>query len=175
MPGLTHKRARRAGCVVASYVGVGEFLARLGAALDMATEVAEEALPAVRAALASTADARTAPDGTPWAPTKQGAPALPGASRAIGVSLAGRTFIVTLDELRWIAHNFGAGGSSQSSEAIKARKRRDGERASGQRAASRFHAPKRQIIPHTGEPLPEGVRKALEDAAKTVAARRGAK
>lgn len=62
--------------------------------------IAEEARPAILEEARRTAAAGTAPDGTPWAPTKDGRKALPNAASAISAVVSGSTVAVITLVLR---------------------------------------------------------------------------
>ena len=75
-------------------------LAPIENVLDQLENVQEWALPPaaqeVEKHLKDTARAHTTPEGKPWAPTKEGAPALNNAANEITVRVAGQTIIVEL-------------------------------------------------------------------------------
>lgn len=136
------------------------------------TDVAKEAAPDVLKAMQRTASAGTTPDGTPWPKRADGARALPNAADSLTASVSGPKVTVRIAP-PYSYHHGGAGGTSQTKDAKRARAgvKRDRERreAAGEKVAkSKFHAPARQIIPHPYEPIPAGVGEAIAAAAQRV-------
>lgn len=136
-------------------------------------EVAREAVGDVREALAKTCAAGEAPDGTPWKPLADGAgDPLTGAASALKAEQKGNRVLVRVGP-PWVFHHYGAGGSSKTKAARSARARAAKAKAraaeSGEKVkASKFHAPRRQMIPDPGDPIPDGVRDACAAAAARV-------
>lgn len=129
-------------------------------------QVAREAEKGIARVARETAAAGTTPSGEKWPERKDGGKALRGAPNEISSSAKG-----TRVELKigtpYVFHNYGAGGSSTTKEAERARKRSAAKRAATG-TKSKFHAPRRQILPDVGEPIPAGMREAIEDAAARV-------
>lgn len=131
---------------------------------EIATETAKLAEDPVRLALAKTAYAGTTPSGEDWEPLADGGKALRLAGAAIKMVRSGPRLRATIGK-PYVFHNFGAGGSSQTKEARRHRARTaKAQRASGKK--SKFHAPRRQILPDQSDPMPKGVRDAVEAASK---------
>jgi hypothetical protein len=128
--------------------------------------VAKEAEAGVLAAARSTAAAGEAPSGQAWAERAEGGKALDGAATAIEVSTKGPRIDLKIGP-PWVFHNRGAGGSSTTKEAERHRKRAEARRVKGG-TKSKFHAPRRQIIPTAGEPIPAPMKEAIADAAARV-------
>lgn len=81
--------------------------------------IAEEALPDVLEEVRATADAGTTPDGQPWAPTREGKRALPGAGAAITAIVSGASEAVITLILRgkYVFHHRGIGKGKGKAEA----------------------------------------------------------
>lgn len=107
-----------------------------------------------------------APDGEPWPDRKEGGKALRGAGDAIKSSASGNRLTYSLGP-PYAFHNWGAGGSSTTKKA-ESERRRTARRQEKTGTSSKFHAPKRQILPVAGEKLPETISEAIADAAKSV-------
>lgn len=107
-----------------------------------AAEVAKEAMPKVLQIVRETAAKGQSPDGTPWRPRKDGAPALAKASTLITARVLGTVIQLEVPYPYSIHHN---------QEGTKTR-------------------PRRQILPE-GEVPPE-IQRAIEEAAAKVFARR---
>lgn len=128
-------------------------------------QVAREAEKPVADVARKSAAAGQAPDGTAWAPRKEdGAQALRGAPDAIQSSTKGNQIKLTIGP-PYAYHNAGAGGSSQTKEAKRARAR-SAKKRSETGTKSRFHAPRRQILPASGEPVPKAINEAIETTAR---------
>jgi hypothetical protein len=128
--------------------------------------VAKEAEADVLAAARSTAAAGEAPSGEAWPERAEGGKALEGAAAAIESSTKGTRIDLKIGK-PYVFHNHGAGGSSMTKEAERHRKRAEAQRAkSGTK--SKFHAPRRQIIPNAGDPIPEPIKEAIAEAAARV-------
>lgn len=137
---------------------------RLG---NFAEGAAKRAAPKVLAALKSTAAAGTAPDGTPWAPLKGGGKPLEGAAGAITLEVSGATLKAKIGE-PWVYQDAGAGGASTSKDAERARKKATKKQETIKKThtgrASKFHAPRRQILPGPEDDMPAAVVAALSEA-----------
>lgn len=129
-------------------------------------QVAKEAEADVLAAARATADAGQAPDGSAWPAKKDGGKPLPGAGAAIKSSTKGNRIALTIGP-PWTFHHHGAGGSSTTKEAERHRKRAAAQRAASG-AKSKFHAPRRQILPVHGDPIPGPMKEAIAAAAARV-------
>lgn len=127
---------------------------------------AKEAEPGVLAAARATASAGQAPDGKPWPKKADGGKALEGAAGAIKSSAKGSRVELAI-EPPWTYHHHGAGGSSTTKEAARHRQR-TATRHAEDGTKSKFHAPRRQIIPVQGDPVPAPMKKAIADASKRV-------
>lgn len=145
---------------------LADFIAGMEKLQTMNALVARDAEKPVADVARKSAASGHAPDGTAWAPRKEGGPALSGAAEAIASSTKANVIKLAVDA-PYAFHNHGAGGSSQTKEAKRARsatKKRQAE--SGTK--SKFHAPKRQILPAPGEPIPAAMNDAIEKSAAKV-------
>lgn len=113
-------------------------VAKLRRLRTLGERAAAIAAPKLLAEVQRTAAAGTAPDGTPWAPLKRGGRALPSASGALSVRVAGHIVQLVLRG-PYVLHNRGTG-----------------------------HAPKRQILPPRGLGLPQRYREICAAAARQV-------
>lgn len=128
--------------------------------------VAKEAEKDVADAVRETARQAQTPTGEAWAPRKEdGGLALRGAADAIESSTKGTAIVLRIGP-PWVFHHYGAGGSSTTKGAERLRKKSSARRAElGQK--SKFHAPRRQILPNPSD-VPESVREAIQKAAEHV-------
>ena len=137
---------------------------RLG---EFSSRAARRAAPKVLAALKATAAAGTDPQGKAWPPLAGGGAPMQGAADAISIETSGGDIKAKIGE-PWVYLDAGAGGVSQSKDAIRSRKKAAKKQATIKRTntgrASKFHAPRRQILPGPDDPIPPGVEKALSDA-----------
>lgn len=143
------------------------FIAGVEKLQAMNADVAREAeKPVADVARKSAADGK-APDGSPWAPKKDdGGRALKDAGSAVASSTKGNQIKLTVGT-PYAFHNSGAGGTSQTKEAKRMRARtRKRQAETGKK--SKFHAPKRQILPASGEPIPKAMSDAIEESARKV-------
>lgn len=111
--------------------------------------IAEEARADVEGAIKATASAGTAPDGTPWAPKKDGGgQPLRGAAAAVRAFVSGssQAVITLVIRGRYVIHQF------------------------GRKSAKGGGLPARPILPTRGD-VPPSVAKAIADAARRVASR----
>lgn len=139
-------------------------LSALDHVADLAVETAKRAEEPVRLALAATARAGESPTGEEWAPRQDGSQALPLAGASIALARSGPRLKATIG-MPYVYHQHGAGGSSQTKEAKRHRARTaKAQAASGKK--SKFHSPRRQILPAPGDPMPPRVRKAVDEAAR---------
>lgn len=128
----------------------------LGLAAKIEAAGAEAASAALRREMKATVGAGTAPDGKPWPAKKGGGRALSGAASGLIFETSDAVASVAIG-VPLAYHDGGAGGSSDSKGAARAKRYRAKKRkAAG--TASKFHAPKRQIIPTEMTPR---IRKAL--------------
>lgn len=142
------------------------FINRVERLRGLNEEAATEAAPEVLGALQETAAAGTTPSGDPWAPKADGGRALSNAAKTIKISTKGSQVVATIGPPEGF-HNWGAGGSSQTKKAQQARARAARAAAkSGKR--SKFHAPRRQILPGPGDPIPPAVNDAMRESARRV-------
>lgn len=155
---------------MSGYDVLNDFIAGVERLGEMNRLVAEEAEKVVLAAARATAAAGQSPSGDAWAERKEGGKALKGAAEALSSSVDGNRVEIRLGP-PWVFHNYGAGGSSTTRDAVRARERGAAKRAKGGGPASKFHAPKRQILPIKGEPIPSAIGEAIAKAAKRVFAR----
>lgn len=151
---------------MSGYAAFEDFIAGVEKLGEMNRLTAKEAEAGVLAAARETAAAGQAPDGTSWANRKEGGKALTGAAAAIESSTKGARVILKIGP-PFVFHNFGAGGSSTTKEAARHRERTKARQAKSG-TSSKFHAPQRRILPGQNEPMPEGIREAIADAAKKV-------
>jgi|GEM_PF-1733002 len=143
-----------------------DFAKRIGELTALNDGIAKEAEKDVADAVRDTARAGTDPYGDAWPALQAGGQALKGAADAIQSSVLGRTITLSV-EPPYVYHQFGAGGTSQTKAAERARKRAAHKREkTGKR--SKFHAPQRMIIPTYTRDIPDGIRKALKTAAERV-------
>lgn len=132
----------------------------------MNEDVAKAAEKPVADIARKSAAAGESPTGTKWAPKKDGGDALVQAGEAIQSGIAGTAIVLTIGP-PYVFHNHGAGGSSQTKDAIRARKATAARQASTG-TKSHFHSPKRQILPAAGEPVPEPMKEAIREVARDV-------
>lgn len=142
------------------------FVRRVEALGKMNAEAAKEAAPDVLEALQKTARAGTSPSGEPWPPKADGGRALGGAAKAIEVTTKGPQVVAHIGPPEGF-HNWGAGGSSTTKKAVQARARA-ARVAAKSGTKSKFHAPRRQILPGPGDPIPPAVNDAMRAAAARV-------
>ena len=143
-----------------------DFIARLEELRSLNEDVAKAAEKGVLEAARASVKAAETPSGEPWAPLKEGGRALKGAAVALTSRVKGNRIDVKVDE-PYGYHNHGAGGSSTTKEAVRSRKRTAARQAKTG-IKSKFHAPRRQILPVAGEPIPDAMNEAIADAAKRV-------
>ncbi len=115
----------------------------LGERVDEAAPVAAER--ALRASLEATAGAGRDPQGKPWAGRVDGGRPLVGVVAQIRIERDGDRVYARIGSPAAF-HHYGAGGSSTSPAAERARKRAARRRAEAG-TASKFHAPARRILP----------------------------
>ncbi len=143
-----------------------DFIAGVERLSRMNAEVAKAALEPVTEAARASASAGETPTGEAWAPLADGGQALPGAAGAITSSATG-----TRIELRvgkpYVFHQHGAGGHSTTKEAERARAKTKARQAKTG-TNSKFHAPRRQILPDPGDAIPGPMKEALREAAAVV-------
>ncbi len=81
------------------------------ARLRVVANLPDEAMPDVANAIAKDIDRQIAagetPDGKPWAPRKDGAPALRNIGKHLSVGVVGRTVIVRIRSKHVVLHHFG--------------------------------------------------------------------
>ena len=150
------------------------FLDGVEALVSLNVDVARESAAAVRAEVAKTAASGTTPYGEAWPVTVDGGKPLPGVGDAISVETRATRIMLRIGP-PWVFHHYGAGGSSQT-KAAKARRRyterkRAEAAAAGKGVRSRFHAPRRQVLPDPGQELPPRVRAVLVANAKRIFSR----
>jgi hypothetical protein len=142
------------------------FIARVEELRDLNEQIAKAAEPDVAKAARETANDGETPSGAPWPEKKGGGRALDGAGDAIKSSVRGNRITLQIGE-PFVFHTWGAGGSSTTKKAAESRRRTERKRAvSGTK--SKFHAPRRQILPVSGEPIPDPMTKAIAAAAERV-------
>ena len=129
-------------------------------------DVAKEAEKPVADVLRANADKGIAPDGSAWPEKSGGGKALAGAADDVTSSTKRNAILVKIGP-PYVFHNYGAGGSSQTKDAKRARARHR-KKAKESGVKSKFHAPKRQIIPAVDEPTPETISDVLKTAAAKV-------
>lgn len=131
-------------------------------------DVAKAAEKPVAGVLRESAAAGAAPDGSAWPDKKEGGKALQGAASAIQSRTQGSTIVLSIGA-PYAYHNHGAGGHSQTSKA-KASRRATAARQAESGTKSKFHAPRRQILPE-GDEMPAKIRDEVEAAARKVFAK----
>jgi hypothetical protein len=142
------------------------FIAGVESLATLNEEVAKAAETPVADVVRATAAKASTPDGEAWAPRSGGGKALAGAAAAITSSVRGNRITVSIGP-PYVYHNWGSGGSSTTKAAKRARSKATAARAaSGTR--SKFHAPKRQIIPDAAEPIPADINAAIKATAERV-------
>lgn len=129
-------------------------------------DVAVAAEKPVAAVARASAARGESPSGEAWAPKKDGGKALEGAAAAIDSSVDGSKIVLTIGA-PFVFHNHGAGGSSTTKEAERHRQRTASRQAKSG-TSSKFHAPKRQILPGAGEGVPADMKETIGDVAKRV-------
>lgn len=145
---------------------IDAFIAGVESLRTMNEQVAKVAEPGVADVARESARAAQSPSGESWPDRKEGGKALAGAAAAIESSARGSQIKLTIGK-PYVFHNHGAGGSSTTKEAIRSRKATAARQASSG-TKSKFHAPKRQILPAAGEPIPADMNEAIADAADRV-------
>jgi hypothetical protein len=138
---------------------VGAFIRGVESLRTLNERVAKEAEKDVLAAARETAAEGAAPDGTAWLPRADGGKPLEGAASAIESSSKGPQIQLRVGKPH-VFHQHGAGGTSTTKDAIRARRASEARRAKGG-FRSKFHAPRRQIIPKPGDPIPEPIKRAI--------------
>lgn len=142
------------------------FVAGVEQLQHMRREVAKAAEKPVTDVARASAAAGRAPNGTKWPERRGGGQALKGAADAITSETKGDAIILKVG-VPYVYHHHGAGGTSTTKEAVRARERTAARQAETG-TKSKFHAPQRQILPMKGEPLPSDMAKAIKAAAKEV-------
>lgn len=142
------------------------FIAGVESLRTMNEQVAKEAEEDVADVARKSAQAAVDPDGNPWPDREEGGKALRGAAAALESRAWGNRIMLSIGP-PYVFHNWGAGGSSQTKAAERARARASAKRAKSG-TQSKFHAPRRQILPEAGEKIPEKMREAIDAAAKRV-------
>ncbi len=143
-----------------------EFIARVESLVKLNSEVAKEAAAPVGEAVKETASAAKTPTGESWPDRKEGGKALKGVASAIS-AVAKTTRVVVMLAWPWVPHQWGAGGSSTTKEAERSRARTARkQKKTGKK--SKFHAPRRQILPVTSEPIPDRILETVKKAAAAV-------
>lgn len=142
--------------------GIDELDKLADALEDFDERVAERAGPEVLKALQKTVRAQQEPDGTPWPPSSNGGAVLTQAASAMALTVTKGDIKIRL-EAPYVFHDYGAGGQSQSKEALRARARAERNRAKGG-TKSKFHAPRRKMLPDPTDPVPDDVVDALDKA-----------
>lgn len=128
-------------------------------------DVAKAAADDVGDVVRSNVEKAITPDGAAWPERKGGGTALSGAEDEIEADAKGSSVVVQLSPPLTF-HNWGAGGSSTTKNAERARKRTAAKQAStGVR--SKFHAPKRQILPDPND-IPKAIRDVITTHAKRI-------
>jgi hypothetical protein len=151
---------------MSGYASFDAFIAGVESIRTLSQQVAKAAEEGVRSAAQASADRAETPTGEAWPELADGGKALRGAGAAIESSTKGTRIELKIGTPE-VFHNHGAGGSSTTKEAERRRRRAEVDRAkSGTK--SKFHAPRRQILPVAGEPIPTPMREAIEDAASRI-------
>lgn len=127
---------------------------------------AKEAEKPVADVIRASAAKATAPDGEPWEPKAEGGKALRGAAHAVASSVKGKTIEVKIGP-PYVFHNYGSGGSVQTKSAERSRARAE-KRREKTGIKSKFHAPRRKIVPASDDPVPEKIVEVLRAATKRV-------
>lgn len=151
---------------MSGYSEMEAFIASVEKLRQLNELVAKDAQPEVAAVARKSATAAETPSGDPWPPLKGGGAALRGAAAAIEASTKGNRVVLKIGP-PYGFHTWGAGGSSTSKKAEHARKTAAKQHATAG-TKSKFHAPRRQILPAPGEPIPEDMKAAVEASAKRV-------
>ncbi|AKV03189.1 hypothetical protein AKJ09_09852 [Labilithrix luteola] len=142
------------------------FIAGIESLRTLNEQVAREAEEPVADVFRENARRGVTPDGDAWPEKADGGRALPKAADAVESS-AQRNRITVKVGAPYVFHNWGAGGSSQTKEAKRRRKHAAKQREeSGKK--SKFHAPRRQMLPDAGADVPAAVSEVLKDTAARV-------
>jgi hypothetical protein len=142
------------------------FIAKIEQLGELNERVAAAAVEPVAGVVRSNIDRNVGPDGEPWPERQEGGKALRGASEALTASAKGNRITLSVGP-PYAFHNWGAGGSSTTKKA-ESERRRTSARQAKSGTTSKFHAPKRQILPIAGEKLPEPIAEVLADTAKQI-------
>jgi hypothetical protein len=148
---------------VSGHTELEAFISRVEGLRTLNADVAKAAEKPVADVARASAAKGQAPDGTAWAPKAEGGQALAGAAGAIESSTKGSTIKLTIGP-PYAFHNWGAGGSSTTKGAERERKR-TAKRQADTGTKSKFHAPKRQILP-SSDAVPAAMREAIAKVAE---------
>lgn len=143
-----------------------EFIARVEGLQKLNAEVAKAAAEPVADDVRKTASAGQTPTGEAWPDRKGGGKALAGVEKAITVKARLTRVVVSL-AWPWVPHQWGAGGSSTTKEAKRARSK-SAKAAAQAGIKSKFHAPRRQVLPATDEAIPDRILATLKKTAAAV-------
>lgn len=139
------------------------FIASVEALRETNEKVAAAAEKDVGDALRADLNAGRGPDGAAWPELDGGGRALEGAAAALTTETKGARIIFRIGK-PWVFHHHGAGGTSTSKDAVRSRARSASKHAKGG-TSSKFHAPRRQILPTFGERIPPKMAAAIQKAA----------
>lgn len=151
---------------MSGYAAFDSFIAGVDRLAKMNADVAKAAEKPIADVSRASAAAGESPSGEAWPDKKDGGKALPGAPGAIESSTTGSRVELKIGK-PYVFHNHGAGGSSDSKEAVRHRERSAAKRAKSG-TASKFHAPRRQILPAPGEAIPAEMQSAIAKVAEDV-------
>lgn len=151
---------------MSGYAALEAFIAGVEQIRELNEKVAKAAVEPVAEVARASAAAGETPAGETWAPRKDGGKPLAGAAAAIKPSSKGTQIILQVGP-PFVFHHWGAGGSSTTKKAQQERARH-ARAAAASGTKSKFHAPRRQILPVAGEPIPDAMKEAIVEAAKTV-------
>lgn len=142
------------------------FIERVESLRTINETVAKEAEKDVVDVARQSARAAETPNGEPWPELKDGGKALHGAANAIKSTVKGNRIVLTIGK-PFVFHQHGAGGSSKTKQAVRDRKRTS-ERQASTGTKSKFHSPRRQILPTAEDSTPKDMSEAIEAASKRV-------
>lgn len=150
---------------MSGYAELEAFIAGVEKLREMNERVAKEALPAVAEIARSSPAAGRTPDGEAWPDKQEGGRALTKSPDEIEVTTKGNRIVMKIGR-PYVYHHHGAGGWSTSKKAEASRKSAERKRAKSG-TTSKFHAPRRQIIP-VGDAIPSAMNEAVAEVAKRV-------
>lgn len=151
---------------MSGYAALEAFIAGVEQLQELNERVARAAEKPVADVVRANIIAGRSPSGEAWPEREEGGRALRGAAEALESTSAGTKIVLRIGP-PYVFHNWGAGGSSTTKKAEQTRKSA-ARKAASSGTKSKFHAPRRQILPIAGEPIPEKMNEAIAETAKLV-------